>query len=76
MNYHSRPTWMEINLDNLVYNCKEVRKLVKPDTLIMGIVKGNAQGHGAVRVGKTMLDNGIDRFGVATLSEAIELRRI
>lgn len=75
MNYHSRPTWMEINLGNLAYNCKKVKKLIKPGTLLMGIVKGNAQGHGAVITGKVMLENGIDRFGVATLSEAIELRK-
>ncbi|MCQ1531531.1 alanine racemase [Lutispora saccharofermentans] len=75
MSDHSRPTWMEINLGNLAYNCREVRKLVRPETMIMGIVKGNAQGHGAVKAGEVMLKNGIDRFGVAMLSEAVELRK-
>ncbi len=76
MHIHSRPVWMEINLDSLAYNCREVKKLVGPNTLLMGIVKANAEGHGAVRIGKTLLENGIDRFGVATLSEAIQLRKV
>lgn len=76
MHIHSRPVWMEINLDKLAYNCREVKKLVKPDTLLMGVVKGNAEGHGAVKIGNILIENGIDRFGVATLSEAIQLRKI
>lgn len=76
MAYHSRPVWMEINLDNLAYNCRQVKRIVSSNTLLMGIIKANAQGHGAVRIGKTLIENGIDRFGVATLSEAIQLRKV
>lgn len=67
---------MEIDIDNLAFNCREVRKLVPQNVMLMGIVKDNAQGHGAARIGQTMLENGIDQFGVATLSEALQLRKI
>lgn len=42
--------------------------------MLMGVVKANAYGHGAVRVAKTVLKAGADRLAVATLTEAIELR--
>ncbi|MGE5676677.1 MAG: alanine racemase [Pseudomonadota bacterium] len=72
---HTRPVWMEIDIDNLAFNCREVRKLVPQNVMLMGIVKDNAQGHGAARILRTMLENGINWFGVATLSEALQLRK-
>lgn len=72
---HKRPVWMEIDIDSLAFNCREIRKLVPSNVLLMGIVKDNAQGHGAVRIVQTMLENGVNQFGVATLSEALQLRR-
>lgn len=70
-----RPTWVEINLDNLAYNIREIRKITKKDTLITAVVKANAYGHGSIEAAKVFLENGADRLAVATLSEAIELRK-
>ncbi|QQY80025.1 alanine racemase [Keratinibaculum paraultunense] len=70
-----RPVWAEINLDNLIHNIKEVRRITKKDTLVTAVVKANAYGHGSVEVAKAFLENGADRLAVATLSEAIELRK-
>jgi len=70
-----RPVWAEINLDNLAHNMREVKRIVKPNTLITAVVKADAYGHGAVQIGRTLLDNGADRFAVSTLSEAIQLRK-
>lgn len=71
-----RPVWAEINLDNLAHNLKEVKKVVKEDTIITAVVKADGYGHGAVQIAKTLLDNGADRFAVATLSEAIQLKKV
>ncbi|NBI07818.1 alanine racemase [Senegalia massiliensis] len=71
---NTRPTWVEINLDNLAHNMKEVKNIVKKDTLITAVVKANGYGHDAAEASKTFLKNGADRLAVATLSEAIELR--
>jgi len=71
-----RPVWAEINLDHLRNNIIEIRKLVKKETLICAVVKADAYGHGAKVVTKTLLENGVDRLAVGTLSEAIELRKI
>ncbi|NLX61115.1 MAG: alanine racemase [Tissierellia bacterium] len=70
-----RPVWAEINLDHLAHNMREVKKIVKEDTLITAVVKANAYGHGSIYAAKTFLQNGAHRLAVATLSEAIELRR-
>jgi len=70
-----RPTWVEINLDNLAHNIREIRKITKKDTLITAVVKANAYGHGSIEAAKVFLENGADRLAVATLSEAIELRK-
>lgn len=71
-----RPVWAEINLDNLAHNIREVKRVVRPDTIITAVIKADGYGHGAVQIGKTLLENGADRFAVATLSEAIQLRKV
>lgn len=70
-----RPVWTEINLDNLAHNMREVKRVVKKGTLITAVIKADGYGHGAVQIGKTLLENGADRFAVATLSEAMQLRK-
>jgi alanine racemase len=40
----------------------------------MAVVKADAYGHGAVVVGKSLAQCGVDWFGVATVEEAAELR--
>ncbi|WP_330386514.1 alanine racemase [Natronincola ferrireducens] len=70
-----RPVWVEINLDHLKHNIQEVRRVVKKDALVCAVIKADGYGHGAATIAKTLLENGADRLAVATLSEAIELRK-
>lgn len=69
-------TWAEINLDALANNIRQIRKITNPNAQVMAVVKADAYGHGVARCAELLLKNGADRFGVATLNEAIELRRI
>ena len=69
-----RPVWAEISLDNLSYNVRNIKKLVGKSRLI-AIVKADAYGHGAVHVVKTMVESGAEAFGVAVMTEALELRK-
>ena len=66
--------WIEIDLDAMVHNVKEVEKLVG-NTKIMGIVKANAYGHGMELSAKALQKAGVDFFGVACMDEAIALRQ-
>ncbi len=68
-------TRAEINLDALAYNMRGIRRITNPDSMIMAVVKADAYGHGAVMCARTLLENGADRLAVATLDEAIELKR-
>ena len=71
----TRPAWLEIDLDRMQYNFDEIRKIVPMTADIMAVVKADAYGHGASRVAKELMSFGVKRFGVATLSEALNIRK-
>jgi alanine racemase len=76
MEYRPESTaWAEVDLDALIHNIRETRRLVKRDTLILAAVKGDAYGHGAIKCSHVFLENGADRLGVANVVEGLELRR-
>jgi len=70
-----RPTRADIDLSAIEYNFRQVRKIVKNKTKILVVLKADAYGHGAIRVAKKLKSCGVEYFGVATVLEAIELRR-
>ena len=72
---HLRSTRAEINLDNLKYNIDRCREEIGPDVEPMAIIKADCYGHGAVIMMEYMMKYGIKYFGVASLNEAMELRR-
>ena len=70
----TRPTVMEINIDNFKYNIEQIRKKIAPNTTIMPIIKANAYGTYL----NTRLDV-IDEFeivGLATVDEGAQIRSI
>ena len=67
-------TWAEIDLDALVHNLREARRILPPSTRIAGVVKADAYGHGAVGVTRELLAQGIDWLAVSRMPEAFELR--
>ena len=66
--------WAEISLDNLAHNFQVLKAGIPEDCRVMGVVKANGYGHGAVSIGRELVDMGVDYLGVACLNEAIELR--
>lgn len=69
-----RPTWLEIDLNAIANNTRQIKSLVGPDVRVMISMKANAYGHGALRVARTTLNNGAEWLGVAMVSEAQALR--
>jgi alanine racemase len=69
-----RPTWAEIDLDNLAANFNAVKQRVSPTARVMAVVKANAYGHGAVECARRLAREGADWFGIALPEEGIELR--
>ena len=69
-----RETWAEINLDAIIHNYYEARKLLNKDTKLAAVLKADAYGHGALKVAEVLADEGADVLAVACLTEALELR--
>ncbi|HLX55783.1 MAG TPA: alanine racemase [Ktedonobacteraceae bacterium] len=70
----ARPTWVEIDLSAIAQNTQHIAALVGPRVRVLASLKADAYGHGAVKVAHTVLHNGADMLGVATVSEAMPLR--
>ncbi|MCQ9207035.1 MAG: alanine racemase [Omnitrophica bacterium] len=70
-----RPTWAEVDLTAVKYNLRAIQNLVGRNTGIMAVVKANAYGHGIIRISKLLEKLKIRYLGVATLDEALTLRK-
>ena len=69
-----RPTWVEVDLNNLAANFNYTKQLVSPAARVMAVLKANAYGHGAVECARRLAREGADWFGVALPEEGIQLR--
>lgn len=69
-----RPSKAIINLSKLDRNIRNLKRLLKPSTELMAVVKGDAYGHGAVGVAHQALVSGASWLGVAIPEEGAELR--
>lgn len=69
-----RRTYLKIDLNRLEHNFNSVRNKLPSNVKVLGVIKANAYGHGAVEIGR-FLDDKCDFFGVACIEEAIELKR-
>lgn len=70
----SRPTWLEIHLENIKYNVRSIKRKVS-DSRIIAVVKADAYGHGALPVSRAVMDAGVDYLAVAMVEEGEELRQ-
>jgi len=72
--------WAEVSLSALQQNLRSIQKHIQKAAPlgrapgVLAVVKANAYGHGAVPVAKALAQAGAQGFGVACVSEAIELR--
>lgn len=72
--FTNRPTWTEINLENLAFNFRSAKKFIGETVEYMAVVKADAYGHGAIACAKKLENEGIDWFGVVLAEEGLELR--
>lgn len=69
-----RPTWAEINLDNLAFNLSSIKKFIGQNIKYMAVVKADAYGHDAVQCARRLENEAIDWLAVALPEEGLELR--
>ena len=70
-----RNTYIEVNLKNIKDNIKSIINYCPNYNYYFGVVKANCYGHGLDSI-KPMLDAGINYLAVATLDEALKIRKI
>ena len=68
-----RKTFVEINLDNLSSNIKNIVERYNNYKYYIGMIKSNAYGHGYYIV-NTLINAGINYLAVSSLDEAINVR--
>lgn len=72
-----------VEKDKIKHNLKIIRQIINSDgkndngekVKIIAVVKGNGYGLGLIPYAKFLIDNGIQMLAVATVEEAIELRK-
>ncbi|MBR6208250.1 MAG: alanine racemase [Oscillospiraceae bacterium] len=74
MNANETRTWAEIDLGALKHNVREIRAALPESCGLVGIVKADAYGHGAVPVARALREAGASYLAVACPEEAFQLR--
>ena len=74
MDYLKR-TWADISLDNLKHNYQQLRAKIPSGCRLLGVVKADAYGHGAVPISRHLCELGAEFLAVSNLEEAMQLRR-
>ena len=75
MNVNFDRVCAKIELANIQYNIEQIEKCLEKDVKIIGVIKTDGYGHGALPMAKELekLDS-IAGYGVATAEEAIQLK--
>ena len=71
-----RKTYVEVNIDNLKDNVKNIINYYKDYEYYFGVVKGNCYGHGTTYVINELIECGVNYLAVSSLEEALEARKI
>ena len=67
-------TWCDVDLNAIRRNMENIREKAGENIKVMAVIKADGYGHGAVRIGYHIEDI-TDYFGVASIDEAVELRK-
>lgn len=67
--------YVEISRSQIAANYRAVRDAVAPHAQVMGVVKANAYGHGAVEVANILCAEGAKWLAVSCVDEGVALRR-
>ncbi len=71
----SLSTWAEVDLKAIKHNLNKIKSLAGRHTEILCVVKGDAYGHGMVKVATLLDELGLGFFGVSDIEEGKILRR-
>ncbi len=69
-----RPTYAQINLENLAHNIDVIKRRLNSGTKYLAVIKANAYGHGIEEIARFSTAHGADYLGVAIAEEGAALR--
>ncbi len=67
--------WMELDLSALENNYRVIRRRIGPNKKLVGVVKADAYGHGAVEIARVLSDLGVDALATGSLVDAVAIRK-
>jgi alanine racemase len=71
---HTHTAWVEVDLEAVRHNCREVKRFAGGDIAVMAVLKTNAYGHGLELVARA-LEGEAGWFGVSTVEEGLRVRQ-
>ena len=74
LQYRQR-AWAEISLDALAHNVQAIQEQLAKSTQFCAVVKADAYGHGEEFICKSLYDMGIRFYAVASIEEAVSVRK-
>ena len=67
--------WAQVDLDQIEKNYLSARRRLPPGCRVIPVLKGNAYGLGALPVARLLTGLGAQLLAVATVPEALEIKR-
>jgi len=67
-------TWAEIDLNKIEKNYDICRSMLRDGVKMMGVIKADGYGHGAVAYAEIFSQKGCEWFAVSNLDEALQIR--
>lgn len=71
----NRNTYVEVNLKNIRENVTKIVQAYPEYTYYFGVVKADCYGHQGIESVKAIIDGGCNYLAVATLGEALQIRK-
>ncbi len=66
-----RPTVAEIDLGALAFNYRQIQRRIPKGVKMLGVVKADAYGHGALPISRKLEQLGVEYLGVAMSEEGV-----
>ncbi|MBR0414469.1 MAG: alanine racemase [Clostridia bacterium] len=69
-----RRTWAQIDLEAIEKNYDVCRSMLRDGVKMMGVIKADGYGHGAIAYAKIFAEKGCEWFAVSNIDEALQIR--
>ena len=71
----ARPNTIDVDLEALDSNVREIRRRIRPGVAIIASVKANAYGHGIVPISRRLSAAGVEVLATGSFADAVAVRK-